>query len=210
MKESKLMNDDLSSLIADITKSLNRVNSVSSDSIPDMPLYMDQVRTFMEGSLHKCKRRPDDKILTKTMINNYAKNSLLPPPDNKRYSKEHIMVLIFIYYFKQMLSMNDIQKLMDPIYNDYFGKNPDKSSSSFDDIYSLVMKHMEEGKKDSLDMVLEKIGESGKPSPSNAQKEDYLKLFFLICDLLFDIYSKKVIVEKLIDILPDKSNHRKK
>ena len=42
----------------------------------DIDLYMDQVTTFMDEHLSDCKRREDDKILTKTMINNYTKNNL--------------------------------------------------------------------------------------------------------------------------------------
>ena len=60
---------------------------------------MDQVTTFMDSNLKDSKRYNADKILTKTMINNYAKNNLLPPPLKKKYSKEHILVLIFIVGF---------------------------------------------------------------------------------------------------------------
>lgn len=45
---------------------------------------MDQVTTFMDEQLEACKRYEDDKILTKTMINNYAKNNLLPAPEKKK------------------------------------------------------------------------------------------------------------------------------
>ena len=76
---------------------------------------MDQVTTFMEENLASTKRHEDDKILTKTMINNYAKNKLLPPPEKKRYSREHLLMLIFIYYFKNILSISDIQTLLGPM-----------------------------------------------------------------------------------------------
>ena len=46
------------------------------------------------------------------MINNYAKNDLLPPPIKKKYSKEHVLLLIFIYYYKGILSISDIQKVL--------------------------------------------------------------------------------------------------
>ena len=42
----------------------------------------------MESHLSASKRHADDKILTKTMINNYAKNDLLPPPVKKKYTKD--------------------------------------------------------------------------------------------------------------------------
>ena len=59
---------------------------VKPEDIPNIDLYMDQVTTFMDSQLATSKRHEDDKILTKTMINNYAKNDLLPPPEKKKYS----------------------------------------------------------------------------------------------------------------------------
>ena len=46
---------------------------IQPEEIPSIRLYMDQVTTFIEERLAPLKRRPQDKLLTKTMINNYAK-----------------------------------------------------------------------------------------------------------------------------------------
>ena len=86
-------------LLQSILDSLDRIDYIRPDDIPDIELYMDQVTTFMEAQLAHSKRYKDDKILTKTMINNYAKNRLLPSPDKKKYSKEHMLLLIYIYSF---------------------------------------------------------------------------------------------------------------
>ncbi len=73
----------------------DRIDYVKSQDIPNIDLYMDQVTTFMDKNLRKSARYPEnDKVMTKTMINNYAKNDLLPPPIKKKYSKEHVLVLI--------------------------------------------------------------------------------------------------------------------
>ena len=69
---------------------------IEPSDIPDIDLYMDQVTTFMETKLSSFKRNHDDKVLTKTMINNYAKAKLFPPPIKKKYNKNHIMMLIII------------------------------------------------------------------------------------------------------------------
>ena len=108
-------NDDLmNSIIA----SLGRIDTIPLDEIPNIDLYMDQLTTFMDERLKKTTRHPEtDKILTKTMINNYAKNDLLPPPVRKKYSKDHLILLIFIYYLKSILSINDIQTLIEPLKN---------------------------------------------------------------------------------------------
>ena len=51
----------------------------------------------------------DEKVLTKTMINNYAKGKLFIPIKNKKYSKQHIMLINLIYQLKGALSINDIK-----------------------------------------------------------------------------------------------------
>lgn len=101
------MTIDDKDMINSILESVSRIDYIKPEDIPNIDLYMDQVTTFMEEQLVSSKRYADDKILTKTMINNYAKNKLLPPPEKKRYSKEHVLMLIFIYYFKNILSIND-------------------------------------------------------------------------------------------------------
>ena len=93
------MTIDEKDMINSILASVSRIDYIKPDDIPNIELYMDQVTTFMEEQLASTKRYDEDKILTKTMINNYAKNKLLPPPEKKRYSREHILMLIFIYYF---------------------------------------------------------------------------------------------------------------
>ena len=110
------MRIDSKDLLNSILESLGRIEYIKPEDIPGIDLYMDQVTTFMDKRLKSSARYPgDDKILTKTMINNYAKNDLLPAPNKKKYSKEHILVLIFMYYYKGILSIGDIQKLMSPL-----------------------------------------------------------------------------------------------
>ena len=105
------MNNNIKELMGAILKNMAALNYIKPGDVPNINLYMDQVTTFMYEHLHDTKRTEDDKVLTKTMINNYAKNNLLPSPVKKKYSKEHIYILTFIYYFKNILSINDIQTL---------------------------------------------------------------------------------------------------
>ena len=76
--------------ILDLIRSIQNIDFIKPDDIPNIDLYMDQVTTFMDEHLASSKRFDDDKILTKTMINNYTKNKLIPPPQKKKYSKEHM------------------------------------------------------------------------------------------------------------------------
>ena len=100
-------NDDY---IMQILRSLQSLDYIKPEEIPNIDLYMDQVTTFIESELAPSNHRKDGKILTKTMINNYAKNDLLPPPAKKKYSKEHVLLLVFIYYYKGILSITSTGK----------------------------------------------------------------------------------------------------
>ena len=83
------MTIDKNDLLNSILASIERIDYVKSADIPNIDLYMDQVTTFMDEKLQSTTRNPgEDKILTKTMINNYAKNNLLPPPEKKKYTKD--------------------------------------------------------------------------------------------------------------------------
>ena len=140
------MTIDTEDLINSIIESLNRIHHIKLEDIPNIDLYMDQVTTFMESRLRNSTRNPgEDKILTKTMINNYAKNDLLPPPVKKKYSKEHLILLIFIYYYKGILSINDIQILLKPLTEKYFQTNGDLNLGTiYEEVFSLEKAEVED------------------------------------------------------------------
>lgn len=165
------------------------------EDIPSIELYMDQITTFMDKQLYENKRHEDDKILTKTMINNYSKNNLLPPSDRKKYSKDHIILLIYIYYLKNFLSINDIQNLLNPMTDTYFQKD---SGITMSDIY----KDLFELEQEYGIRIRESIHEIYEIADNKfREKDDYLKTFAMITMLSYDIYAKKQLVEKLIDAL---------
>lgn len=185
-------------LLQSILDSLDRVNHIRPEDIPDIELYMDQVTTFMGSRLKSSTRNPEeDKILTKTMINNYAKNDLLPPPIKKKYSKEHVLVLIFIYYYKGIMSINDIQTILKPITDEFFSKNDGfKLEDVYNEVFSLEQEEVEYLKRDIAAKFC-KAESTFENAPEKDQK--FLRMFSFICMLSFDVYVKKLIIEKLID-----------
>ncbi len=185
--------------IMDIIRKLNEIDFISPEDIPNIDLYMDQVTTFMDEHLEACKRMDDDKILTKTMINNYTKNNFLPPPVNKKYSKEHMFLLIFLYYFKNVLSITDIQKIFRPL-TDMFYNNRSRDVS-LEEIYHTIFK-MERIQTDNLTKdILRRFKHSQNlfPKAKDPEESDFLSRFAFICLLSFDAYMKKQLVERMID-----------
>lgn len=191
------MTIDTNNMLESILQSLSRIDYIKPEDIPNIDLYMDQVTTFMNEQLAASRRYPEDKILTKTMINNYAKNNLLPPPLKKKYSKEHLLVLIFIYYFKNILSITDIQALLKPLTDKFFHTDGDFSIENiYSEVFSLERSQVERLSKD----VVEKYKLSKSTFSSAPEEEqEFLQLFSFICFLSFDVYVKKQLIEKLVD-----------
>lgn len=193
---------DTKDLLNKVMESFDSIGHINASDIPNIDLYMDQVTTFMDKNLRKGSRYPDaDKVMTKTMINNYAKNDLLPPPVKKKYSREHVLVLIFIYYYKGILSISDIRTLLGPITEKFFQKSEGFDMEAiYEEVFSMKAEQMERLKED----VLEKYGSAMstfKDAPD--EDRDFLKLFSFICVLSFDVYMKKMVIERMIDDLRD-------
>ena len=187
------MNDMLNSILNE----LSHLQYVHPGDIPNIDLYMDQVTTFMDEQLASTKRYKEDKILTKTMINNYAKNKLLPPPEKKRYSREHLLMLIFIYYFKNILSISDIQTLLGPITEKYFKSVTEKDMTYiYQEVFSMEQSQIRYLEKD----LMRRFKSAGEIfEDADPEDKEFLHQFSFICLLSFDVYMKKMIIENMID-----------
>ena len=194
------MTIDTEDLLNSIVESFGKMTYIQADEIPNIDLYMDQVTTFMDDRLKSCTRnKGEEKLMTKTMINNYAKNDVIPPPVRKKYSKDHLFVLIMIFYFKSILQINDIKDLMDPIVEKFFGSDGD---FGINDVYTGIF----EDKIDELSDICKGVVENYKECQDkfeDAPEEDreYLKLYAFVCKLGCDVFVKKLIIEKIVDSL---------
>ena len=200
-------NSEMKKAILGLLDKLNGIDYINPESIPNIDLYMDQITSFMDDQLEMSKRREDDKLLTKTMINNYTKNDLLPPPVKKKYSKEHLLCLIFIYYLKNILSISDIHTVLNPITDKYFGN---KDGFNMEDIYQQIF-DMEKEESTKVLKEFSKKYHIAKETFTDYPEEDQelLHTFSFICLLSFDIYIKKQMIEKMIDdVLSPETNDK--
>ena len=180
-----------------ILKQFSELDYLHPEDIPNIDLYVDQVTTFIESQLSSLKRDEDEKILTKTMINNYTKNHVLPSPDKKKYSKDHVLTLILIYYLKSFLSIKDIQTLLEPITDKYFGT---ESELSFYELYEeLVAQGNGQSKALIKDVIAKYNAMQNAFSDAPEEDQEFLRNFGFICMLSFDVYIKKMMIETLID-----------
>ncbi|MDR2547342.1 MAG: DUF1836 domain-containing protein [Lachnospiraceae bacterium] len=204
--------------LEEIIKNLSTLKYIRLEEIPNLGLYMEQVTSFMDKKLMKSPRgQEEDKVLTKTMINNYTKNQLIPPPEGKKYSRDHILLLIFIYYYKGVLSIQDIQTLLTPLKEDFFHIDVDemvkkvndgyqsldkKEASILDlgDIYQEIFELEREQMKVLKADIIEKFMISQKAfTDATAEDEEFLRLFAFISMLSFDVYLKRRLIEQMIE-----------
>lgn len=175
---------------------LIEIDYVHPEDIPNIDLYMDQVLTFLDQELGTVREATEDKAMTKTMINNYTKNQILPPPEKKKYSRDHMLNLIFIYYLKNFLPMKEIKSILDPVNERYFGAS---EGLDFYEIYSKMVGYDSRVAKDALKDIIKKFNASrnafeDEPEENRAALQD----FTFICQLAFDVFVKKMIIEHFI------------
>lgn len=189
--------NDIPSVIEEVFKRYTDGSYIKASMLPDLDLYVDQITTFLTRHLAKTIRFEDDKIMTKTMINNYTKNHLLPPPDKKKYSRDHILLMIFIYYFKNFLPISDIKTILGPLTDKYFHKDADLNLEA---IYTTLFSKEDTFVQEVLENVMKQFHMSADLFP-DAPKADQasLRQFTFICILSLDIYLKKQLIEAILD-----------
>ena len=79
------------------------------EELPDLELYMDQVLSLVGRYLPS----GEDKGLTASMVNNYVKQKVLPPPVNKRYGRGHLAALLMLCTLKSVMPISAVQLLFE-------------------------------------------------------------------------------------------------
>lgn len=178
-----------------IKELINKVSdneNITLSDIPDIDLYMDQVIQLFDNKLEKFKRIDDDKILTKTMINNYVKGKLLMPVNKKKYSKEHILLISMIYQLKGILSISDIQSLLEPMVKDIENNGEEFNlEETYNNINDIRCKQSETF-KDEMNNYLEQLDKIGITN-------DYEKKLSLVANLAIKSNMYRRLSEEIID-----------
>lgn len=170
--------------------------NINLDDFPEIDLYMDQVIQLFESKLNYTKRNEDDKILTKTMINNYAKGNLLMKIKNKKYTKEHMILIGLIYNLKGALSLTDIKTMFDPIIES-FSKDEDYPLY---DIYESFLK-IYDSNLENFDISSKNISNHVNELIKNKDERlgDFEEKFLLVCAFISMSNLYRRMSEKLID-----------
>lgn len=99
--------------IKDWIKKIEKMHLPRWEQLPELALYLDQVLEYVNdhvGIIFIKQSESSEKILTSSMINNYVKNQIMPPPIKKKYDKDHIAFIITITVLKQVSNLSDVSQ----------------------------------------------------------------------------------------------------
>lgn len=189
--------EDFENILLKFITEMKETQIVELKDIPNIDLYMDQVTTFMDSVLSDYKRYPDDKVLTKTMINNYAKAKIFPPPVKKKYTKNHLILLIIIYHLKTVLSIHDISILLKPVTDALLS---DDNTKLLDKIYCCFVKLQQSNKENILSpLITEGDFITNWKDTFSEFHDEKIKLILMVLLLSIRANTEKRLAEKLLD-----------
>lgn len=168
---------------------------ITLNDIPNIDLYMDQVIQLFEIKYGSSLRNSDDKVLTKTMINNYAKGKLFVPIKNKKYAKEHLILISLIYQLKGALSINDIKATLDGV-NKHIIKDDIDLGCLYESYLHLNEKNVEKFKEDVQLRQSDVLDEVKNLSEEN---HEYFEKVLLITSFVHMSNLYRRMAEKLVD-----------
>lgn len=183
---------------------------IDSDSFPDMEIYMDQAESFMNRELGIYKTKEKDKVITKTMIGNYVKHNMLPRPVNKKYSKDHLILLSLIFYLKGAFQMEEIEQILKPLIDNYNSEFDDKIDLAA--LYEGILAVQAEEQRTLAQSVRSMIeGSKRRLRETELSDDDMLELFMLIVNLSMKADAQKFLANKLLQeyILKPKQKKQK-
>ena len=81
------------------------------DELPDLELYVDQVVSYVERHTGILDINREGNLITSSMINNYVKMKLIPPPVKRKYNRRHLARLIVICTLKRDFSISELYEM---------------------------------------------------------------------------------------------------
>lgn len=193
--------------INQLIEELNLDANLAIEDIPKIDLYMDQVIQLFESKFAETRRNDEEKVLTKTMINNYAKGKLMFPIKNKKYSREHLVLISLIYQLKGALSINDIKTTLDEL-NKRITKEEIDLDSFYQSYINITEKNVADFKED-INRRVEEVREEITDGQDGGST--YLEQVLMISSLVHmgNLYRK--IAERLVDeIVVEKEGKRQR
>lgn len=151
------------------------------NELPEIHFYMDQVIEFTEKYLKLFLCEDSGKLISPSIVNNYVKHKIIPSPEKKRYSREHIALLLIICILKPIMPISSIKFLIDC----------QLKNISLEQFYNNFCYEQETSLKNTIHFINENINTPDK----DRAKENFSNT---IMKSAIASNSNKVIVDKLL------------
>ena len=166
--------------LAELKRLLTQQRPDSWDELPDIPLYMDQVVSYLARQLSGLG---EAAALTPAMINNYMKDGLLERAHGKKYDQVHLAYLIAITALKQVMSVREM-KVLTTVAREMGG--PDRQ-------YGYFCRYLDEALSDTARHIDEDTSDHDLPK--------------LVLDLALRSYASMVACHQALTILARHTDH---
>jgi hypothetical protein len=183
--------DEVSNNLEKWLEELSQFEIPGWDKLPEIDLYMDQVVTYFAGQL-QISGQDKDSILTPSMVNNYVKSGVIDNPKQKRYNKEHLFYIMAVRTLKNVLSISAIREL--------FGSS--KKFNSANGIHEIFKATYEQLLKKAIQNVNSQIKAINLDNETD-------RLNYIAFNLAIEAAIKKIIAEKIIEIISNSENKNK-
>lgn len=171
--------------LLELNKFLENINPNSWESIPDIDLYIDQVLDYMK------RQHPGlnlNESLTSSMVNNYAKQGLMPRAKGKKYNKEHISCLTIICLLKQIISVSDTKTILN-------GTLQDENYETLYKNYTELFQREAEKIRSSIDQAIN--------DQEDENSENSIETYKVIMELAINSYLYKLACQYLLNSLEE-------
>ena len=165
-------------------------------SIPGIDLYIDQMVSCLNAELSLYEKDGKGPV-TKGIVSNYTKHKMIPGPEGKRYTKDHCIFMLLVYYLKGCFSMDQVQRLMKPILANYDSAWDD--SVDMQAYYKEILAAVRESEEDFSAQLKERIRSNKKFLSDRGSDDDISELFLLITMLIMRSNEERYLAEKLLD-----------
>lgn len=169
-----------------IAREMSRAPQIQPEEIPDLEIYMDQLTTYLDKRLSFYSREAEAPFITRSMVNNYSKARLLPPPVSKRYSRIHMMVLSLICQLKRLFTIQDLGRLLAPV----------SQEKQTEGLYRLFLEAQREVFARTPEMTRELL------APRDGEGDGLDEKSALVVQLAVRAQRDLLLAEKLLDAIP--------
>ena len=179
-------------------KMLEKSALIPEEKIPDLDLYIDQAAMFFKSHFEGLERPDGKSVITKAMINNYAKNDLIPRPEGKKYTKSHMLMIAMIIYLKSIFKIEEIELLMKPLIENHRSEFEDHIDPSI--LYNTACEVNRNHAGELASQIDEDIDAIKKMLEDTDIADDQrMEVFTLILSLTMKAASFKFVASKLLE-----------